>query len=98
MTIVYGIAHFEVFLADLIKLLYQYFPKALSSKDKVINYDMVLQYDSLQDLMNQLIETETNSFSFKSITQRVSFMEKNSDLNLNLIKKREFETIGIVLK
>lgn len=80
MAIVYAIAHFEVFIADLVKLLYNYFPKALSSKDKNLTYDTLLQYESLKDLMDELIEVETNTFSFKSIKQRIIFMEKKFGL------------------
>lgn len=80
MAIVYGIAHFEVFLAELIKLLYSYYPKSLSSKDKMLNYDSILQYDNMETLINTLIEQETNAFSFKSIKQRVEFFEKKFGL------------------
>ncbi|WP_407484588.1 hypothetical protein [Elizabethkingia miricola] len=87
MTIVYGIAHFEVFLADIVKLLYTFCPKALSSKDKMLKYEQILQYESMEELITRLIDEEVNAFSFKSIKERVLFLEKKFGLKFEFDKQ-----------
>ncbi|ROI05012.1 hypothetical protein EGI16_06720 [Chryseobacterium sp. G0240] len=79
----------------MVKLLYNYFPKALSSKDKSLNYDTLLQNESLKDLMDELLEIETNTFSFKSIKKRIVFMRKKFGLKFKYDVQKGIRLIGI---
>jgi hypothetical protein len=88
MTIIYGIAHFEVMLTEMAKLLLLYFDKSLSSKDKTINYEDLLKFDKIESLFEFLAEEEANSFAFKSIRQKVNYFEKKFNLKFSHIKQK----------
>ncbi len=88
MTVVYGIAHFEVLLAEITKLLLSYFDKSLSTKDKSLDYEQLLRFDTIDNLKDYIIEHEVNSFSFKSIRQRINYLEKKFGLKFSYVKQK----------
>jgi hypothetical protein len=88
MSIVYGIAHFEVLLSGMTRLLLSYFCKSLSTKDKYLTYEEIIKFGEFQSIQEYIIEQEVNSFSFKSIKQKITYLEKKFGLKFTYEKQK----------
>jgi hypothetical protein len=83
MVLVYAIAHFEVFLVELAKILYSCFWQALKSKDKTLTYEQILTCDDFEQLKYNIIEIEISKFSFVSINSRIEILERKFCLDFS---------------
>src|SRR5207253_9330504 len=88
MTIIYGIAHFEVMVSEMTKVLMTYYWRSLISKDKVLSYEEILGFESLNNLKESMIEREISLISFKSIKQRINYLENKFNLKFAYTKQK----------
>ncbi len=85
MYLVALITKFDIFLADLLRDIYEIHPEVLVGSEKKISYPDVLKYSSLTDVKENIISQEVDEFLRGSITDRFKFLEKIS--NVKIIEK-----------
>lgn len=86
MSIVYMIAHFEVFWSTVTELLLSFFWESLKSKEKTISYQEALSFDSTKELREHIIEKEIRKASFGGINERIKFLEDRLNLSFEYKK------------
>ncbi|MEQ8413160.1 MAG: hypothetical protein RIB71_01805 [Imperialibacter sp.] len=86
MSLVYMVAHFEVYLSTVTELLLSFFWESMKSKEKTISYQEALSFSSTKELREHIIAKEIYKVAFGGIKDRINFLE--TKLNLTFEYKR----------
>lgn len=85
MSLIYMVAHFEVFWSTVTELLLSFFWESMKSKEKTISYYDALSFNSTKELRKHIISKEIYKVGFGGIRDRINFLEDR----LNLIFEYE---------
>ncbi|KKM20774.1 hypothetical protein LCGC14_1642120 [marine sediment metagenome] len=87
MTLVYLMALFEGFNKKFFLTLLMNKPEQMKNRKKTINYEKLLEFDSLKDLHKSLAEKITNELGYRDIDNFNNFLLERYKIDL----KREFK-------
>ncbi len=88
MTLVYLMALFEGFNKKFFQTLLINKPEQMKNRKKKINYEKLVEFDSIDKLHNYLAEEITNKLGYKDIDKFKNFLSEQYTINLD----KEFET------
>lgn len=83
MTLVYLMALFEGFNKNLFLTLLMNKPEQMKNRKKSINYERLLEFNSLEDLHKHLAEKITNELGYKDIDEFNNFLSEQYKIDLN---------------
>ena len=83
MTLVYLIALFEGFNKSFFLTLLMNKPEQMKNRKKTINYEKLLEYDSLENLHKHLAEKITEELGYKDIDEFNRFLSKQYKIDLD---------------
>jgi len=87
MTLIYLMALFEGFSKQFFSTMFYRMPEQMKSKDKKINYEVLLEFNSLKNLYKYLADKETYKFGRMDIDEFGNELDKRFNIHLN----EEFE-------
>ena len=88
MTLVYLMALFEGFNKKFFLALLMNKPEQMKSRKKTINFEKLVEFDSLENLHKYLAEKITNKLGYKDIDKFKNFLSEQYNINLD----KEFES------
>lgn len=87
MTLVYLMALFEGFNKKFFLTLLMNKPEQLKSRKKTVNYEKLIEFDSIENLHKYLAKEITNKLGYKDIDKFKNYLSKQYNINLD----KEFE-------
>jgi hypothetical protein len=80
--------NFEVYLVDILREVLQQKPEILSSRHQTVTLEHLLQFQTIDDLIQDIIENKVNSLSYKGFSDLHQWYEEKG---IPLVVKREHE-------
>lgn len=81
MLLARGVDNYLIYLSELLALIFRTKPKMLKSGE-MVTYEMILQYDTMDELIAGLVEERVNALSFKGLGPLIDDISKRFGFNL----------------
>lgn len=78
------VAQYDVFIGQLIRLMYSAQPNLLNSSDKQVTFSQLMSYSSIEQARDEFLEKEIESVLYKSREGQLEYLSKKG--NIELIK------------
>lgn len=76
------VSQYDIFLGDLIRSIYQAKPEILSGSERQINYTQLIQFGSINDATNYIIDNEVESVLRESHAEQIKWFENKLGIPL----------------
>ena len=81
-SVVAIVSQYDAFLSELIRIYYSITPQAFDDSDKKFSIGQVLQFGTIEDFKNHLIEKDVESILRSSHTDQIDWLAKKLDIPL----------------
>lgn len=77
------ISYFEVFIAEILHLYYNIKPQALSGDDKILSYNELVKFDTIEEAIDRIASEKIEGFLRGSLEDWKNFFQKQLKINLS---------------